>query len=81
MGAGVLLWAAFCVVDEIVRAEGSMISSSQATKLSRTLEGGILARACRGRGDHVEKGELLATVARHAVPVPRWMICASDQRL
>jgi adhesin transport system membrane fusion protein len=44
-GAAVLvfiLWAAFAWVDEIVRAEGSMISSSR-PQIIQNLEGGILA--------------------------------------
>lgn len=54
-----LLWAAFAWVDEIVRAEGSMISSSR-PQIIQNLEGGILAELAVGEGDHVEKGDVLA---------------------
>ena len=37
-----ILWAAFAWVDEIVRAEGEMISSSR-PQIIQNLEGGILA--------------------------------------
>ncbi len=54
-----LLWAAFAWVDEIVRAEGSMISSSR-PQIIQNLEGGILAELSVGEGDIVEKGDVLA---------------------
>ena len=54
-----LLWAAFAWVDEIVRAEGSMISSSR-PQIIQNLEGGILAELAVGEGDIVEKGAVLA---------------------
>jgi len=54
-----LLWAAFAWVDEIVRAEGSMISSSR-PQIIQNLEGGILAELSVGEGDIVEKGDTLA---------------------
>ena len=54
-----LLWAVFAWVDEIVRAEGSMISSSR-PQIIQNLEGGILAELAVGEGDHVEKGDVLA---------------------
>ena len=54
-----LLWAAFAWVDEIVRAEGSMISSSR-PQIIQNLEGGILAELAVGEGDIVEKGDVLA---------------------
>lgn len=54
-----LLWAAFAWVDEIVRAEGSMISRSR-PQIIQNLEGGILAELAVGEGDHVEKGDVLA---------------------
>ena len=60
-GATVLLfvlWAAFAWVDEIVRAEGSMISSSR-PQIIQNLEGGILAELSVGEGDIVEKGDVL----------------------
>ncbi|UWR24216.1 HlyD family efflux transporter periplasmic adaptor subunit [Sulfitobacter sp. S190] len=61
-GAAVLvfvLWAAFAWVDEIVRAEGSMISSSR-PQIIQNLEGGILAELAVGEGDVVESGAVLA---------------------
>ncbi len=54
-----LIWAAFAWVDEIVRAEGSMISSSR-PQIIQNLEGGILAQLEVGEGDIVEKGTVLA---------------------
>lgn len=61
-GATVLvfvLWAAFAWVDEIVRAQGSMISSSR-PQIIQNLEGGILAELAVGEGDVVEQGDVLA---------------------
>lgn len=54
-----LIWAAFAWVDEIVRAEGSMISSSR-PQIIQNLEGGILAELEVAEGDVVEKGAVLA---------------------
>ncbi|KIN64291.1 Type I secretion membrane fusion protein, HlyD [Sulfitobacter noctilucicola] len=54
-----LIWATFAWVDEIVRAEGSMISSSR-PQIIQNLEGGILAELEVGEGDIVEKGTVLA---------------------
>lgn len=54
-----LIWAAFAWVDEIVRAEGSMISSSR-PQIIQNLEGGILAELSVAEGDIVEKGDVLA---------------------
>jgi adhesin transport system membrane fusion protein len=54
-----LLWAFFAWVDEIVRAEGSMISSSR-PQIIQNLEGGILAELSVGEGDIVETGDVLA---------------------
>ena len=54
-----ILWAAFAWVDEIVRAEGSMISSSR-PQIIQNLEGGILAELAVAEGDIVEAGEMLA---------------------
>ena len=64
-----LVWAFFAWVDEIVRAEGSMISSSR-PQIIQNLEGGILAELAVGEGDIVESGDVRA-VAQHAVPVRR----------
>lgn len=54
-----LIWAAFAWVDEIVRAEGSMISSSR-PQIIQNLEGGILAELAVQEGDVVERGDVLA---------------------
>lgn len=54
-----LIWAFFAWVDEIVRAEGSMISSSR-PQIIQNLEGGILAHLAVGEGDIVEGGDILA---------------------
>ena len=54
-----IIWAFFAWVDEIVRAEGSMISSSR-PQIIQNLEGGILADLRVGEGDIVEAGDVLA---------------------
>ncbi|MEM6371877.1 MAG: HlyD family type I secretion periplasmic adaptor subunit [Pseudomonadota bacterium] len=61
-GAAVLvfvIWAAFAWVDEIVRGQGEMISSSR-PQIIQNLEGGILADLAVGEGDIVNRGEVLA---------------------
>lgn len=54
-----VLWAAFAWIDEIVRAEGAMISSSR-PQIIQNLEGGILSELAVGEGDVVEAGTVLA---------------------
>ncbi|WP_234423600.1 HlyD family type I secretion periplasmic adaptor subunit [Tateyamaria sp. Alg231-49] len=54
-----VLWAAFAWVDEIVRGQGEMISSSR-PQIIQNLEGGILAELLVGEGDIVNRGEVLA---------------------
>lgn len=54
-----ILWAAFAWVDEIVRAEGEMISSSR-PQIIQNLEGGILAELLVKEGQTVERGDVLA---------------------
>ena len=54
-----ILWAAFARVDEIVRAQGEMISSSR-PQIIQNLEGGILAELLVKEGQVVEKGDVLA---------------------
>ncbi len=54
-----IIWAFFAWVDEIVRAEGSMISSSR-PQIIQNLEGGILAELAVGEGDIVAAGDILA---------------------
>ena len=54
-----ILWATFASVDEIVRAQGEMISSSR-PQIIQNLEGGILAELPVREGQVVEKGDVLA---------------------
>ena len=54
-----VVWAAFAWVDEIVRADGEMISSSR-PQIIQNLEGGILAELLVKEGDIVQKGDVLA---------------------
>lgn len=61
-GAAVLvfiLWAAVAWVDEIVRAQGALISSSR-PQIIQNLEGGILAELAVAEGDIVAAGDVLA---------------------
>ena len=52
-------WAALAWVDEIVRAEGEVVSSSR-SQIVQNLEGGILAEMRVRQGDMVEAGQILA---------------------
>jgi adhesin transport system membrane fusion protein len=54
-----VLWAAFAWVDEIVRGQGEMISSSR-PHIIQNLEGGILAELSVLEGDIVNRGDVLA---------------------
>lgn len=54
-----VFWAAFAWVDEIVRAPGSVISSSR-PQIIQNLEGGILAELTVREGDIVNPGDVLA---------------------
>ncbi len=54
-----IVWAAFAWIDEIVRADGSFISSSR-PQIIQNLEGGILAELLVKEGDEVMKGDILA---------------------
>ena len=54
-----ILWAAFAWVDEIVRGQGEMISSSR-PQIIQNLEGGILAELLVAEGDIVNQGDVLA---------------------
>ena len=51
-------WAAFAWVDEIVRAQGTVVSSSR-PQIIQNLEGGILAELSVAEGDTVEPGQVL----------------------
>ncbi len=54
-----IMWAAFAWVDEIVRADGEMISSSR-PQIIQNLEGGILAELLVKEGQVVNEGDVLA---------------------
>lgn len=54
-----ILWAKFAAIDEIVRAKGSIVSSSR-PQIIQNLEGGILAELLVSEGDSVEPGDVLA---------------------
>ena len=54
-----IVWASFAWVDEIVRAEGEVVSSSR-SQIVQNLEGGILAELSVRQGDRVEAGQVLA---------------------
>ncbi|NDR59352.1 HlyD family efflux transporter periplasmic adaptor subunit [Aliiruegeria sabulilitoris] len=56
-----VLWSAFAWVDEIVRADGEVVSSSRSQSV-QNLEGGILAELAVKQGDLVEAGQVLATL-------------------
>ena len=56
-----LIWAAVAWVDEIVRADGEVVSSSRSQSI-QNLEGGILADISVKQGDKVEAGQVLATL-------------------
>ncbi|MEL0437494.1 HlyD family type I secretion periplasmic adaptor subunit [Phycobacter sp. K97] len=53
-----LTWAAFASVDEIVRGDGEVVSSSRA-QIVQNLEGGILAELFVRQGDTVQAGQVL----------------------
>lgn len=57
--AAFVTWAAFASVDEIVRADGQVVSSSRA-QIVQNLEGGILAELFVAQGDRVKAGQILA---------------------
>ncbi|MEL7281723.1 MAG: HlyD family efflux transporter periplasmic adaptor subunit [Pseudomonadota bacterium] len=56
-----IIWAGFAKVDEIVRADGQVVSSSR-SQIIQNLEGGILARLDVRQGDLVEAGQVLAVL-------------------
>ncbi|GAB1361571.1 HlyD family type I secretion periplasmic adaptor subunit [Rhodobacter sp.] len=53
-----LCWTAVAWVDEIVRAQGTVVSSSR-PQIIQNLEGGILAELAVAEGDTVEPGQIL----------------------
>ncbi len=78
-----ILWASFAWVDEIVRAQGTVVSSSK-PQIIQNLEGGILAELSVAEGDIVEPGQTLArlqsTQYQSAVDDYRDQIAALDIR-
>ncbi|NVK06033.1 MAG: HlyD family efflux transporter periplasmic adaptor subunit, partial [Marivivens sp.] len=54
-----LIWAKFAWVDEIVRADGQIISAAR-PQIVQNLEGGILAELLVSEGSVVEPGQVLA---------------------
>lgn len=54
-----ILWASIATVDEIVRSDGEMISSSR-SQIVQNLEGGILSEMLVREGQTVEQGQILA---------------------
>jgi membrane fusion protein, adhesin transport system len=54
-----IVWAALAWVDEIVRAQGEVVSASR-PQIIQNLEGGILAEMNVAEGDIVEPGQTLA---------------------
>ncbi|WP_255449642.1 HlyD family efflux transporter periplasmic adaptor subunit [Shimia ponticola] len=54
-----ILWAGFAWVDEIVRADGEVVSQSR-PQIIQNLEGGILAELSVKEGDMVAPGTILA---------------------
>ncbi|MCO4843037.1 MAG: biotin/lipoyl-binding protein, partial [Yoonia sp.] len=61
VGATVLLfiiWAKFAWLDEIVRADGEVVSASK-PQIIQNLEGGILAELLVSEGDIVQTGDVL----------------------
>ncbi|QFS81550.1 Type I secretion system membrane fusion protein PrsE [Roseivivax sp. THAF40] len=54
-----ILWASFAWIDEIVRADGELVSSSR-PQIIQNLEGGILAELLVAEGDAVRQGDVLA---------------------
>ena len=56
-----LLWSAFAWIDEIVRSDGQVVSSSRSQSV-QNLEGGILAELSVQQRDVVEAGQVLATL-------------------
>ncbi len=53
-----LIWSSLSMIDELVRAEGRVITSSQ-TQLVQNLEGGIIAKILVKEGDLVQKDQIL----------------------
>ncbi|MGB2330462.1 MAG: biotin/lipoyl-binding protein, partial [Pseudomonadales bacterium] len=56
-----IVWANFAELDEITRAEGRVIPSSQ-IQVIQNLEGGILREVLVKEGDQVAKGQVLLQI-------------------
>lgn len=54
-----VLWAGYAKLDEIVRGDGEMVSSSK-PQIIQNLEGGILSEMLVSEGDQVQPGDVLA---------------------
>ena len=54
-----LVWAKFAFLDEIVRAEGEVVSASR-PQIIQNLEGGILAELLVAEGEVVAQGDVIA---------------------
>lgn len=54
-----LAWAKFAALDEIVRAEGEVVSASR-PQIIQNLEGGILSELLVAEGDVIERGDVIA---------------------
>jgi adhesin transport system membrane fusion protein len=58
-----LVWAYYFEVDQAVRAQGQVISSSR-TQVVQVADGGVLSRLLVREGQTVQKGELLAILEK-----------------
>ena len=56
-----LLWAYWAKLDEVIVGEGRVVPANAIQQI-QSLEGGILSELHVRSGDHVEKGQLLATL-------------------
>ena len=56
-----IVWANFAALEEITRADGRIVASSQ-TQVVQNLEGGILSAMLVQEGDRVEKGQVLLQI-------------------
>jgi adhesin transport system membrane fusion protein len=54
-----VIWAKFAWIDEIVRADGEVVSAAR-PQIIQNLEGGILAELAVSEGDLVQPGQVLA---------------------
>ena len=80
-----LIWAKFAALDEIVRAEGQVVSSSR-PQIIQNLEGGILAELMVAEGDEVAEGDVLAQLrgtqfATRVTDLESQLIAADIKRL